>query len=187
MCISKAPDPEERLKGCRIIQGMKPIYYLYVGALVLAGAVGVGAQGTGAAAPPKPPASAATLDKAAMETELLATEQKLNEAVAKGNLTAFKALVVPGGWSVDQGGLMSVLDFQKNFAQIKIEPGWTIADSRVVWIDSSSAVVTYKWTGTGTFMGQPLPPVVFASTTWTKRGGKWVAVFHQESTATTGK
>jgi hypothetical protein len=169
---------------------MKPVYYL--SALFLVGTVTVAAQGTrGAPLPPPPSArpaqSSATMDKAAMETALLASEQKLNEAVAKGSLTAFRALVADGGWSVDQGGQMSVLDFAKSLSQLKIEPGWAVTDSRVVWIDTSSAVVTYKWTGKGSMAGQPLPPVVFASTVWTKRGGKWVAVFHQESTALAGK
>ena len=149
----------------------------------LAATVIVAAQGTRGADPAKPPQSAATLDKPAMEAALLVNEQKLNEAVAKSSLVAFKALVADTGWSVDQAGPVSALNFAKSLAQIKIDPGWAMTDSRIVWIDSNSAVVTYKWTGQGTAAGQPIPPVVFASTVWTKRSGKWVAVFHQESTA----
>jgi hypothetical protein len=160
--------------------------HICFGLLCLAATGTVAAQGTRGAAPAKP-ALTATLDKPAMEAELLASEQKLNEVVAKSNMTGFKALVADTGWSVDQSGPVSALDFAKSLAQIKIEPGWTIAGSRVVWIDSNSAVVTYKWTGKGSAGGQPVPPVVFASTVWTKRGGKWVAVFHQESTAAAGK
>jgi hypothetical protein len=158
-----------------------------VSALVLAGVVQVAAQGARGAAPAKPAQASATMDKAALEAELRASEQKLNDAVAKGNLTAFKALVGDSAWSVDQGGQMSILDLEKSLAQFKIEPGWAITDSKVVWIDTSSAVVTYKWTGRGSMSGQPLPPVAFASTVWTKRGGKWVAVFHQETAAAPAK
>jgi hypothetical protein len=43
--------------------------------------------------------------------------------------------------------------------------------------------VSYKWTGAGTFQGQPMPGTVYASTIWTKKGDKWVATFHQESEA----
>jgi hypothetical protein len=32
-------------------------------------------------------------------------------------------------------------------------------------------------------MNQPVPPMTYASTVWTERNGKWVAVFHQESAA----
>jgi hypothetical protein len=37
--------------------------------------------------------------------------------------------------------------------------------------------------GAGTYMGKPLSDTAYASTVWTERGGKWVAVFHQESDA----
>jgi hypothetical protein len=56
-------------------------------------------------------------------------------------------------------------------------------DAKVLWIDDKSAVVTYTWMGQGTYMDRPMPPQTFASTVWTQRNGKWVAVFHQESIA----
>lgn len=138
-------------------------------------------------------AAAATLaqgkdaDKAALEKAIVANEQKINDAVARGDLNAFKALVDKDGWSLDAGGPMSVADFEKNFKQVKIEPGWKITDTKVHWIASNTAVLFYKWTGKGTFNGQPVPPVVFASTVWHKSGDKWAAVFHQESAAAAGK
>ena len=126
-------------------------------------------------------------DKAALEKTIIANEQKINEAVAKGDLAAFKALVSKDAWSIDSGGPMSVADFEKNFKQAKIEPGWKITDTKVVWIASNTAVLFYKWTGKGTFMGQPVPPVTFCSTVWHKGGDKWAASFHQESAAAAGK
>jgi Mn2+/Fe2+ NRAMP family transporter len=126
-------------------------------------------------------------DKAALEKTIIANEQKLNDAVAKGDLGAFKALVSSGAWSIDSGGPMSVSDFEKNFKQAKIEPGSKITETRVLWIASNTAVLLYKWTGKGTFMGQPLPPVTYCSTVWHKSGDKWAAEFHQESAAAPGK
>jgi hypothetical protein len=60
---------------------------------------------------------------------------------------------------------------------------WDISDIHTMWIDPNAAVVTYKWTGSGTYQGQPLPSPVWCSTVWSKRNGKWMAVFHQESPA----
>ena len=54
---------------------------------------------------------------------------------------------------------------------------------RVVWADANTAVLMYTWTGKGTYMGKPVPSPVYASTVYTKRADKWVAVFHQETTA----
>ena len=55
----------------------------------------------------------------------------------------------------------------------------------LVEADDKTALVLYKWTGAGTMMGQPVPSPTYASTVWTKKGGKWVAIFHQETTAAT--
>jgi hypothetical protein len=68
------------------------------------------------------------------------------------------------------------------FDQLKVKT-WKISDEKVTWVDPNTAVVTYKWTGSGTFQGQPFPPNVFASTVWTKKGDKWLAAYHQESEA----
>ena len=54
-----------------------------------------------------------------------------------------------------------------------------MADLRI----KRDSIVTYKAEQKGTFMGQPLPPLVYVSTIWANHGGTWHAVFHQESTA----
>ena len=100
----------------------------------------------------------------------------------KHDVKAFNALVAADGWSADSSGFMKVADFTKSFDQIKITEAH-LTDTRVVWIDDKSAVLTYVWTGKGTWMNQPVPPKTFSSTVWTERSGKWVAVFHQESAA----
>jgi hypothetical protein len=153
---------------------------LVVGLCVVASA-SVAGQGTTGSGAPRPPQSSATMDRAGMEAAIKLNEEKINEAIAKGQLAAFRALVADTAWSVDAGGPMSAIDFQKNFAQLKVEAGWAISDSRIVWSDTNTAVHFYKWTGNGTFNGQPLPPVVWASTVWNKRQNKWIAVFHQET------
>ena len=129
----------------------------------------------------------ASADKTASEKALIANENKINEAVAKGDATAFKALVASDAWSMDATGIMPVAEFVKNLKQFKLEPGWKITDTKILWIASNTAVLTYKWTGKGTFMGQPIPPVTFSSTVWHKAGDKWMAMFHQETSAAPGK
>lgn len=53
----------------------------------------------------------------------------------------------------------------------------------VLWIGPTTAIVLYAWNGSGSFMNQPFAPTTIASTVWTKRGDKWVAVYHEESDA----
>jgi hypothetical protein len=54
---------------------------------------------------------------------------------------------------------------------------------KVLWIDNTTAVLTYTWSGKGTFNGQPMPSPIYSSTVYTNRGGKWVAMYHQETPA----
>jgi hypothetical protein len=118
-----------------------------------------------------------TLDKA-----IIANENKINEAVAKGDKAAFTALVAADASSIDGMGVMKVSDFAASLDQMKIKT-WKITDEKVTQVDPNTAIITYKWTGSGTYQGQPVPPVTYSSTVWSKKGDKWVAVFHQESEA----
>ena len=124
----------------------------------------------------------ATADHSALEKALIANENKINEAVAKGDKAAFSALITADAWSVDGMGAMKVSDFAATLDQMKVKT-WKISDEKIAWVDANTAIVTYKWTGSGTYQGQPFPPVTYASTVWTKKGDKWLAAFHQESEA----
>lgn len=124
---------------------------------------------------------------AAAEKTLQANERAVNEAVMKGDAAGFQALVAPDSWSIDpMGGRASTADFVKQFDAMTKEmkmTSWDLTDFQTYWVNPNVAVLTYKWTGQGTYQGQPIPSPVWASTVWARRGGKWQAVFHQESPA----
>lgn len=125
---------------------------------------------------------AAAQDKAATEKALIANETRINEAVAKTDKAAFNALVAPDAWSADGNGFMKVSDFSAMMDQLKVKT-WKISDEKVTWADANTAIVTYTWTGAGTFQGQPFPSKTYVSSVWTKKGDKWLVVYHQESEA----
>jgi len=125
---------------------------------------------------------AAAQDKAATEKALIANETKINEAVAKGDKAAFSALVASDSMMADGNGIMKTSDFLPAFEQIKVTT-WKMVAPTVQWVDANTAVVVYTWTGAGTWQGQKLPAKTYASTVWTKKADKWIAVYHQESEA----
>jgi hypothetical protein len=84
--------------------------------------------------------------------------------------------------SADMGGFMKVSDFTKTMDQMKVAT-WHVMNPQVLWVNDKTAVVAYTWMGKGTYQNQPLPETTYASSVWTERNGKWVVVFHQESTA----
>ncbi len=112
------------------------------------------------AAQPPAKAAASTAGQSALDTALIANERKVNEAVAKNDKAVFTAFVAADAMSADGNGFMKVSDFVSAFDQI-----------------------TSTWTGSGTFQGQKVPSKTYCSTVWTKKGDKWVAVYHQESEA----
>jgi ketosteroid isomerase-like protein len=121
-------------------------------------------------------------DKSAIEKTLTANEQKINDAIVKGDAAAFKSLVAEDAVSVDDQGVSTAADMIK-----MLKPGNAkITDAKldgfkVVWVDPNTAVVIYTWSGKGTFMGQPVHSPSYSSTVYTKRGTRWVPVFHQET------
>jgi hypothetical protein len=135
---------------------------------------------TSAQTPAKAPAQGG-MDKMAVEKALIANEQKINDAVVKGDVAAFKALVATDGLAIDENGPSAVADFEKMIA-----PGMAkitdmkLDNFKVMWVSSDVAIVTYNWTGKGTVMDMPVKPT-YSSTVYAQRGGKWLAVFHQES------
>jgi ketosteroid isomerase-like protein len=130
-----------------------------------------------------PTLATAQTDTAGATKQIQAMEQAINAAIQKGDATAFKANIADDAISMDGNGAMPIAEFQKMFAQIKLT-SFTIDQSKVMFLNDTAAIHTYRFTGKGSMMGQPMPSPTWSSTTWVKRGGKWVAVFHQESVAT---
>jgi hypothetical protein len=126
--------------------------------------------------------SKSSISKSAMADTLMTAEKTMLDNLTKHDAAAFFGVIAPGAWSIDEGGLMKIEDFKKDWNQIKVESS-TTSDMRVVPIDATSGIVTYRLEQKGTYNGQPFPPNVYASTVWVNKSGKWMAVFHQESTA----
>ena len=127
----------------------------------------------------------AVAQDAQAEKTIIANERAVNDAFAKGDSAAFKALVAADGWAVDSVmGRAPVADMLKDFAGLTKElkiTSWDITESKIVWVDATTAIHSYKWTAKGTDHGKPLVSPVWASTVWTKKSGKWMALFHHES------
>ena len=132
--------------------------------------------------PPAAPAksAASTSGQSALDAALIANEHKVADALMKKDKATVTSLISTDGWSADGNGFMKNADFFAALDQLVIK-NYRISEEKVVWVDANTAIVGYKWTGAGTFAGQPFPSSVYASTVWTKKGDKWVAVFHQET------
>jgi ketosteroid isomerase-like protein len=122
-----------------------------------------------------------TTDSKAKQIE--AMERALHAALQKGDINAFKANIADDAISMEGAGPMPIAEFLKMFGQFKITKH-AIDQVKVNFLSDTAAIITYRWTGAGTMMGQPVPSPAWASTVYALRAGKWQAVFHQETIAT---
>jgi hypothetical protein len=115
------------------------------------------------------------------EKMLIANERALQEAVAKADKASFRSLIlVPEGIWTTKGGFVPMELLVDGLEQFELTK-WDIVNPRVTLLDETSAIVVYIWTGTGTFQNEPIAATSLASTVWTRRGGKWLAVHHQQT------
>ena len=125
---------------------------------------------------------AQTADTALADKLLIDHERKIFEAVTKGDKASFVALVADDGVWASGDGFVPMKLVGDAFDQMNVTRS-DLVNPQVLWINPTTAVVAYAWTGSRTFMGQQLAPRMITSTVWTKRSDKWVAIYHQESDA----
>jgi hypothetical protein len=131
------------------------------------------------------PAKGQSASHADAEKQVLALERALNDAVAKHDIAPFKANVAADAMQIDAaGGITKVFspDFETFIKTASIQ-SWTIDSSRFMWVNDNTVLHLYRWSGKGTYQGQPVPSPTWSSTLWTNKSGKWQAVFHQETVA----
>ena len=124
----------------------------------------------------------ASAQNAALAKQIEANERAVQDAVAKNDAAGFNKFVAVDAVNVDTGGVAAVSEFLKMLPQVKVA-SWAMDQVKVTSINDTTALITYRWTGKGSMMGQAFPSPVYASTVWSNKAGKWTAVFHQETTA----
>lgn len=124
---------------------------------------------------------AASKGKSSLEETIISMERRAWDAVKARDTKAFSDLFAADGVMVDAGGMTTRTAFFQSLPDLTITD-YTLSDLKVTMIGKDTALITYKADVKGSFKGQAFPPnTTYTSSIWTKRGGKWVAVYHQET------
>ncbi|MGA9993802.1 MAG: DUF4440 domain-containing protein [Pyrinomonadaceae bacterium] len=131
-------------------------------------------------------ANAATTPKAeatVADADVIAKEKAIWDTIKNKNYDGFAAMLADDAIEVSDNGVYDKAGIVKNvktFEPTEI----TFSDWKVTKIDKDAAVVSYTVSVKGNSNGKPLPPNTTArgSSAWLNRGGKWLAVYHQETT-----
>jgi hypothetical protein len=139
------------------------------------------AQTTPAASPSPSPKPA--MSKAQIRGRLIATEKKLWEAWKNKDVKPFKASLSVDSVMIGENGVSGKDDAIKELANTPcVVKSYELSDFKVTFFNSSAALLTYKGVAEGTCAGTAIP-AVWSSSVYVNRGGRWLAVAHQETPA----
>jgi ketosteroid isomerase-like protein len=137
----------------------------------------------------EPTASPSTAPKPAMSKAqsqriIIATERKLWDAWKAQDAKPFRANLSTDSVLIGDTGVADRETVLKLIAGGGCDvKSVSLSDIKVAFVASNTALITYKAAQEGTCGGEALPANVWASSVYVKRGNKWWAVSHQESTA----
>jgi uncharacterized protein (TIGR02246 family) len=126
-----------------------------------------------------PTNAAAQAGRDAAAKAIEANERAILTAIQKQDVKGFISATAQDGVVISPGGVMTIADFVKSISQVKLD-SFTLDQVKVTFLTDTSALISYRFTGTGTYMGQALPQE-YATSAYVNRGGKWISVFHQET------
>jgi hypothetical protein len=120
---------------------------------------------------------------AAAEAQIISLEKQAAEAWKNKNGSFFQTFL-----SEDTSvlGSMGLIDSKSQIvsaisgANCEVK-SYSLSNFRVAMLTKDTAVLTYKAIQDVTCDGKPEPAEVWSSSVYVKRGGKWLAAFHQET------
>jgi len=124
------------------------------------------------------------MTKAQSQRAIIATEKKLWEGWKKKDFKPFKANLSADSILIGDTGVADKATAIKGLEDTPCEvKSYELSDIKVMFLNSSAAVITYKAAQDATCGGTQIPAAVWASSAYVMRGGKWLAASHQETPA----
>jgi len=124
------------------------------------------------------------MSRAQSQRAIIATERKLWEAWKNKDMKPFKANLSADAIMIGDTGVAdkktSLSAMEGMACEVK---SYELMDLKVTFLNSSTAILTYKSTQDATCGGQAVPPTVWSSSVYVMRGGRWYAASHQETPA----
>jgi hypothetical protein len=159
----------------------KPLLFA-VGLIFVVASVCVAQEAAPAPAPAAKPKPA--MSKAQVQGKIIAMEKKLWEAWKNKDMKPFRTNVWSGGVMIGEGGVQNKEAMLKDLSSMSCDVrSYSLSDLKLTWLDSDVAVLTYKAAQDATCGGTTVPAVVWASSVFVRRGGRWYAATHQETPA----
>ncbi len=140
------------------------------------------AQTTGTASPSPSPSPKPAMSRAQSQRAIIAIERKLWEAWKNKDMKPFRANLTADAVMIGDRG---VADKKASISAMEGTPcdvkTYELSDIKVTFLNSSTAILTYKSTQDATCGAEAVPPTAWSSSVYVMRGGRWYAAAHQET------
>ena len=113
---------------------------------------------------------------------LIDRENALWEIVKNKQVDAFRKYYADNYSGVSSDGVKDINQEVEGVRIVDLKE-YSLADTKVVFPNKATAVLTYKVTVRGSFQGQDISGVYYASSVWVNQAGKWLAILHTEAKA----
>jgi ketosteroid isomerase-like protein len=120
--------------------------------------------------------------KEPLRDKIVARERAELDSLKTGDMTAFASFLADDAVFVDDSGPADKAEVLRHTADFRLYE-YTMSDIRFVPLSAESGLIVYSIAESGTSHGKEFTAKVHVSALWTKRGGKWVCVFGQETAA----
>jgi uncharacterized protein (TIGR02246 family) len=135
---------------------------------------------------PAATSAAAPANASAVEEAIKKNEHSLWEAWKNHNNKPFEEMMAedsimlddPSSGFMDKKTMVSKMSDPSMQCDVK---SYSFENEHVTWIDKDAAILHYSANVDAACGGEKLPEKVHAASVWAKRGGKWMAVSHQET------
>ena len=115
-----------------------------------------------------------------MQQQIVAKEREELEALKTGDANAFANLIADEAVFADSRGTAGKAEVVQHISDFKLKE-YSIEDVKFVAVSETSGVIAYKLTQSGTSHGHDFTAHATASALWTRRDGKWLCLFSQET------
>ena len=113
--------------------------------------------------------------------KVMQLEEEVWKAAKERDARAFAKLVPADALMIFRSGVVTQPEYLATMQGRTLEEN-KIEDVRGFMPNSKTVILTYKTVRAGSYEGKPFPSApVIESTTWVKRGKRWVAILNQET------
>ncbi len=122
------------------------------------------------------------MSRSSPDKALIDREKALWEIVKNKQVDAFRKYYADNYRGVSSDGIKDINQEVEGVRIVELK-AYSLADTKVVFPNKGTAVLTYKVTVEGSYQGQDISGVYYASSVWVNQGGKWLAILHTEAKA----